>query len=140
ISLRGLCLASGRLEEAGQILVEWAGAVSQGMLPNRFSDYGEEAEFNAVDASLWFVVASHEYLEAIRARGRKLRTVDSKRLQEAVQSILTGYATGTRYHVRADADGLLSAGQAGVQLTWMDAKVGDWVVTPRIGKPVEVQA
>jgi predicted glycogen debranching enzyme len=139
IALRGLCLAAGRLEEARQILVAWAATVSEGMLPNRFPDHGETPEFNAVDASLWYVVAVYEFLAA--AAGRVQVQADEERaLRAAIEAILAGYAGGTRYGICADADGLLSAGQAGLQLTWMDAKVGDWVVTPRIGKPVEVQA
>jgi predicted glycogen debranching enzyme len=136
IALRGLCLATGRLDEARAILCEWAGAVSEGMLPNRFPDRGEEPEFNAVDAALWYVVAVHDFFQAsahVAAEERRL-------LGAAVERILAGYAAGTRFGIHADADGLLAAGVPGVQLTWMDAKVGDWVVTPRIGKPVEVQA
>ncbi len=145
IALRGLCLATGRLEEARDILVEWAHAVSQGMLPNRFPDRPEEApEFNAVDASLWYVVAVGEYLEATRGKDEAghcwLCGGESGCLEGAVKAILDGYASGTRHGIRMNADGLLAAGEGGVQLTWMDAKVGDWVVTPRIGKPVEVQA
>jgi predicted glycogen debranching enzyme len=140
IALRGLCLATGRLTEAGAILLEWAGAVSRGMLPNRFPDRGEEPEFNAVDASLWYIVAVHEYLEAASAAKHRITAEDRAKLTAAVEAILAGYADGTRYGIRADEDGLLSAGEPGVQLTWMDAKVGEWVVTPRSGKPVEVQA
>jgi predicted glycogen debranching enzyme len=140
IALRGLCLATGRLAEAGQILLEWAGAVSEGMLPNFFPDADKAPEFNSVDASLWYLIAVHELLEASAAAGRPVGPADRRRLQDAFGAILTGYARGTRYGIRADADGLLAAGEPGVQLTWMDAKVGDWVVTPRIGKPVEVQA
>jgi predicted glycogen debranching enzyme len=136
ISLRGLCLVTGRLDEAGAILLEWAGAVSNGMLPNRFPDRGEEPEFNAVDAALWYVVAVDAFLQAVPA----LPARDRARLAGAVSAILAGYARGTRYAIRVDDDGLLAAGEPGVQLTWMDAKLGDWVVTPRIGKPVEVQA
>ncbi|MFN0127302.1 MAG: amylo-alpha-1,6-glucosidase [Verrucomicrobiales bacterium] len=142
IALRGLCLATGRLEEARDILVEWAGAVSEGMLPNRFPDHGEKPEFNSVDASLWYVVAVHEYL-FLAAQQRPAEFVTdchTKQLRGAVEAILTGYRQGTRFGIRADADGLLACGEPGVQLTWMDAKVGNWVVTPRIGKPVEVQA
>ncbi|SDI16470.1 amylo-alpha-1,6-glucosidase [Paraburkholderia phenazinium] len=135
IAMRGLLLASGRHEAAESILLEWANTLSEGMLPNRFPDYGSAPEYNAVDASLWFVVAVHDYLSAEQA-GDATR----KRLQQAVEAILTGYSRGTRFGIRAADDGLLSAGVPGVQLTWMDAKVGDWVVTPRIGKPVEVQA
>lgn len=136
IALRGLCVATGRFDEAAAILLEWAGAVSEGMLPNRFPDRGSTPEFNAVDASLWYVVAVHAFL----ATGHRLPAAERRRLTEAVDAILDGYARGTRYGIRADDDGLLAAGETGVQLTWMDAKVGDWVVTPRIGKPVEVQA
>ena len=110
------------------------------MLPNRFPDRGETPEFNSVDASLWFVVAVHEFLAAAGRAGLPLALDDRARLEAAIDAILAGYAKGTRFGIRADADGLLAAGEPGVQLTWMDAKVGDWVVTPRIGKPVEVQA
>lgn len=140
IGLRGLCLATGRLEEAGAILGEWAGAVSEGMLPNRFPDRGEAPEYNSVDASLWYVVAVHEWLEACRAADRRVAPDERAALEAAVRAILSGYAEGTRYGIRSDSDGLLAAGVPGQQLTWMDARIGGWVVTPRIGKPVEVQA
>ena len=136
IALRGLCLATGRLDDARAILLEWAGQVSEGMLPNRFVEGGDQPEFNTVDASLWYVVAVHEYLEA----RRRVPAAERQRLLAAVQAILEGHAHGTRYGIRMEADGLLAAGVPGVQLTWMDARVGDWVVTPRIGKPVEIQA
>ena len=136
IALRGLCLATGRLDDARAILLEWAGAVSDGMLPNRFPERGETPEFNAVDAALWYVVAVHEFLEAVP----RPATADRQRLVGTVEAILTGYAAGTRYRIGVDGDGLLAAGEPGVQLTWMDARVGDRVVTPRTGKPVEVQA
>jgi predicted glycogen debranching enzyme len=140
IALRGLCLATGRLDEARAILLEWAGSVSEGMLPNRFPDRGDAPEFNAVDASLWYVVAVHDFLQAATASKFALARPDQQVLTRAIEAILSGYAKGTRYQIHVTDDGLLAAGQAGVQLTWMDAKVGDWVVTPRIGKPVEVQA
>jgi predicted glycogen debranching enzyme len=136
ISLRGLCLATGRLDEARDILVAWAGFVSQGMLPNRFPDVGDVPAYNSVDASLWYIVVVHEYLQLAPDGGGAARET----LLNAVDAILTGYSNGTRFGIVADSDGLLACGQPGVQLTWMDAKVGDWVVTPRIGKPVEVQA
>jgi predicted glycogen debranching enzyme len=137
IALRGVCLATGRVDEAAKILLEWAGAVSEGMLPNRFPDRGETPEYNSVDASLWFIVAVHE-LEA--AMGERLAPADRARLHAAAEAILHGYAQGTRFGIRADADGLLFSGAPGMQLTWMDAKAGDWVVTPRTGKAVEIQA
>ena len=135
IAVRGVCLATGRVHEAAQVLSAWADYVSDGMLPNRFPDAGEAAEYNSVDAALWYVIVVGELLD--RAT---LPAPERRRLLDAVQAILHGYAAGTRYGIHADRDGLLAAGEPGVQLTWMDAKVGDWVVTPRIGKPVEVQA
>lgn len=140
IALRGLCLATGRLEDARQILLAWVGTVSDGMLPNRFPDRGDTSEFNSVDASLWYVIAVHDFLTAMEKAGQKVLVRDRKALLEAIEEILSGYARGTRYAIAAKEDGLLAAGVPGVQLTWMDAKVGDWVVTPRIGKPVEIQA
>jgi predicted glycogen debranching enzyme len=140
IALRGLCLATGRLAHARSILLQWAGLVSEGMLPNRFVDQGDSPEFNSVDASLWYVVAVHEYLRAVEAIGRSVTESDRTTLTAAVIAIVAGYSQGTRFGIRLDHDGLLAAGEPGVQLTWMDAKVGDWVVTPRSGKPVEIQA
>ena len=140
IALRGLLLATGQLAGAEAILLEWAGTVSEGMLPNRFPDAGQAPEFNAVDASLWFVVAVHDVLEACAAAGRAVAAGVADRLQAACAAILDGYAAGTRFGIAADADGLLRAGVPGLQLTWMDAVTQGRVVTPRIGKPVEVQA
>jgi predicted glycogen debranching enzyme len=133
VALRGLCLAGGRLDVAREIALAWAGAVSEGMLPNRFVDDGEAPEFNAVDASLWYVVAVCELLQCDpRARHRNLA--------HAVASILDGYQKGTRFGIHVDEDALVAAGAPGAQLTWMDARVGERVITPRAGKPVEVQA
>jgi predicted glycogen debranching enzyme len=140
IAIRGLCLATGRLAEARNILLGWAGAVSEGMLPNRFTDHGETPEFNSVDASLWFVVAVHELLALVPKRSRLLTAVQRRTLETAITKIVQGYAAGTRFGIRMDRDGLLAAGVPGVQLTWMDARVGDRVITPRTGKPVEIQA
>jgi predicted glycogen debranching enzyme len=140
IALRGLCLATGRLDDARDILVEWAAHVSDGMLPNRFPDHGEAPEYNSVDAALWYVVAVHDLFETARLRGKRITKTDRKTLDDAIDAILTGYAGGTRHGIHVDDDGLVAAGVPGLQLTWMDAKVGDWVVTPRIGKPVEIQA
>jgi predicted glycogen debranching enzyme len=139
IAIRGLCIAPGRLALARDILLEWSHAVSEGMLPNRFPDSGETAEFNAVDASLWFVIAVHDLFERAGRDLSTLSAADRARLQTALQ-IVDGYAAGTRYGIKADGDGLLRAGVPGVQLTWMDARIGDRVITPRVGKPVEVQA
>jgi predicted glycogen debranching enzyme len=140
IALRGLCLAAGDLDTARAILLEWSSVVSEGMLPNRFPDQGDTPEYNSVDASLWYVIAVHDLLRAADAGKKKVPAEDRKKLLDAVEAILDGYSRGTRYGIRLDSDGLIAAGAPGVQLTWMDAKVGDWVVTPRMGKPVEVQA
>jgi len=140
IAMRGLMLATGHLAEAEAILLAWSGTVSEGMLPNRFLDTGTLPEFNAVDASLWFIVLTYEFLIAAEENGRAVTMEARHRLQDAVEAILQGYATGTRFAIAADSDGLLRAGVPGVQLTWMDAKIGDRPVTPRIGKPVEIQA
>ncbi len=139
IALRGICIAGDRLPDARAILLEWAEHVSEGMLPNFFPEGGSSAEYNSVDASLWYVIAVHDYLRASAAR-TQTNAADEPALGRAVTAIVAGYANGTRFGIRADDDGLLAAGVHGVQLTWMDAKVGDWVVTPRIGKPVEIQA
>jgi predicted glycogen debranching enzyme len=136
IALRGLCLSTGRLDAARDILVRWSSLLSQGMLPNRFPEGGDTPAYNSVDASLWFVVAVNDYLTAAASHASAHRLA----LAAAVEEILTAYSRGTRYRIGADSDGLLTCGEPGVQLTWMDAKVGDEVVTPRIGKPVEVQA
>jgi len=138
IALRGLLLATGQLAAAETILAAWAGLVSDGMLPNRRSDTGDTLDYNSVDAALWFVVAVDDLLREALDTGYAVR--EGRRLAQAVAAILDGYVGGTRYGIGLDKDGLLRAGEPGVQLTWMDAKVGDWVVTPRIGKPVEVEA
>jgi predicted glycogen debranching enzyme len=140
IAVRGLCFATGRFDDAKAILVEWAGAVSDGMLPNRFPDRAEPPEYNSVDASLFYVVAVHELLRAASAGRARVARRERERLVAAVAAILDGHRRGTRHGIRRDADGLLAAGEPGVQLTWMDAKIGDRVITPRIGKPVEIQA
>jgi predicted glycogen debranching enzyme len=140
IAIRGLCIATGRLTEARDILLEWSNAVSEGMLPNRFADSGEMPEFNAVDASLWFVIAVYELLDRVGSGAAVVCGASRARLHRAVHQIVEGYANGTRYRIHADVDGLLAAGEPGVQLTWMDARVDGREITPRIGKPVEIQA
>ncbi len=142
ISLPGLALVTGRPEVARSILETFAGFVDQGMLPNRFPDEGQPPEYNTVDATLWYFDAVWEYLEYVKGIGH----IDEglSLLQEiypVLQEIVEWHLRGTRYNIRVDReDGLLYAGKPGVQLTWMDAKVGGWVVTPRIGKPVEISA
>lgn len=144
IAMRGLCLARGRLSEARQLLLAWSALVSEGMLPNRFLDSDEPPEFNSVDASLWFIIAAGEFLQQTAnpeaAARAKLTSDDRAAIEQAIEEILLGYQTGTRFGIHLADDGLIAAGEPGVQLTWMDAKVGNWVVTPRIGKPVEIQA
>jgi predicted glycogen debranching enzyme len=140
IAVRGLCMATGRWEDAKSILLAWAGSVSAGRMPNRFLDHGEEAEFNTVDAALWFVIAAGELLQAAGRCGLDIDPEERSRLQGAISAIMERCASGSDYGVRLDTDGLLAAGRQGVQLTWMDARVGERVITPRIGKPVEVQA
>lgn len=136
ISLPGLCLATGRHEAARDILRSFAAYVDGGMLPNRFPDEGETPEYNTVDATLWYFVALYHYLEATHDLD-----LLSDTLWPVLREIARCHLQGTRYNIHVDpSDHLLYAGQEGVQLTWMDAKVGDWVVTPRIGKPVEINA
>ncbi len=135
LSIRGLCLATGRLDVARDVLCEWARHVSGGMLPNRFPDQGDVAEYHTADAALWFVVAADEFLRRTDPSPR-----DRSILESAIRSIVDGYAAGTRHGIAMDrSDGLLRAGERGLQITWMDAVVDGKVVTPRIGKPVELQ-
>ncbi|HZW08990.1 MAG TPA: amylo-alpha-1,6-glucosidase [Phycisphaerales bacterium] len=141
ISIRGLCIATGRLEEARQILTEWSRAQVEGLLPNRFPDVGEAPEFNSVDAALWYVQAAHDFLAAAkRARGLDLSPGDEKIIRRTCVRALQAYAAGTMHGIRMDRDGLLSCGEGDSSLTWMDARVEAHAVTPRVGKPVEVQA
>jgi predicted glycogen debranching enzyme len=135
IALAGLTLATNQTEIAKNILLEFSKHISQGMIPNRFPDAGDEAEYNTVDATLW-------YFEAIRAYAEKTGDYDFvyENLYQKLAEIIVWHLRGTRYQIHVDTDGLLYAGEEGAQLTWMDAKIGDWVVTPRIGKPVEIQA
>lgn len=135
ISLPGLCLVTGRWEIAWHTIESFAAHISQGMVPNRFPDIGEQPEYNTIDASLWFVHALERYWAYTKDKAR-VRAV----AWPAVKHIIDGYRQGTRYHIHMDEDGLIAGGVSGVQLTWMDAKVGDWIVTPRHGKPVEIQA
>lgn len=138
ISLPGLTLATGRAEIAREILKTFANYISQGMLPNRFPDDGNpltDADYNTVDATLWYIDAIRQYID-VTGDGGFL-----SQLFPVLQEIIAWHQKGTRFNIHLDSsDGLLYAGEVGVQLTWMDAKVGNWVVTPRIGKPVEINA
>lgn len=135
ISLPGLALVANRHNVADRILSTFARYVCAGMLPNRFPDEDKAPEYNTVDATLW-------YFEAIRTYHAATDDDDLlHRLFPVLEEIIDWHRRGTRYRIHVDpADGLLCAGQEGVQLTWMDAKVGDRVITPRIGKPVEINA
>jgi predicted glycogen debranching enzyme len=135
IALPGLTLVNGRWDVAKHVLSEFSKHVDQGMLPNRFPDAGEAPEYNTVDATLWFFEAVRSFLQYTRDY-EFVRTT----LYHVLKDIIDWHVRGTRYQIHVDEDGLLFAGEPGVQLTWMDAKVGDWVVTPRHGKPVEIQA
>lgn len=135
IALPGLTLVTGRADLARSILLEFASYVDRGMLPNHFPDTCEAPEYNTIDATLWFFEAVRKLLEY---------TADfefvKSRLYGKMADMIGWHIRGTRYGIHVDQDGLLAGGEPVVQLTWMDAKVGDHVITPRIGKPVEVQA
>jgi predicted glycogen debranching enzyme len=133
IALPGLALATSRPEIARQILLAFSGYVDGGMLPNTFPDVGGKPEYNSVDAALWYFEAVRQYFAA---------TQDAATLQKLfpiLAGMIDAHLAGTRYNIHVDNDdGLLYAGGPGIQLTWMDVKIGDWVVTPRTGKPVEI--
>ena len=136
ISLPGIALGTGRVDLAAATLRAFVPFIDRGMLPNRFPDDGAAPEYNTVDAALWFVEAVREC-----AASPGVDPGFAAEMFPALQAVIDGYMAGTRYEIGVDeADGLVRAGVPGVQLTWMDAKVGDWVVTPRIGKPVEINA
>jgi predicted glycogen debranching enzyme len=135
ISLPGLTLVTRRRELAKSILLGATRYLDEGMLPNRFPDSGERPDYNTVDATLWFFAAVDAF---VRYTG-DVRFVKNH-LYEKMVSIIGWHERGTRYGIHLGSDGCIESGHAGAQLTWMDAKVGDWVVTPRAGKPVEVQA
>jgi predicted glycogen debranching enzyme len=135
IALPGLALVTGRSDIAKQILLAFARYADAGMLPNNFPDAGGRPEYNSVDAALWYFEAVRQYFAA---------TQDNATLQKlfsVLAAMIDAHIAGTRYNIHVDStDGLLYAGGPGIQLTWMDAKIGDWVVTPRTGKPVEINA
>jgi predicted glycogen debranching enzyme len=143
ISLPGLALTTGRPEVAARVLRTYAHYVDQGMLPNRFPEEGQAPEYNTADATLWYFEAIRCYQAALR-RHDENTTVDHHLLRDlfpVLAEIVDWHRRGTRYGIGLDPDdGLLRAGEEGHQLTWMDAKVEDWVVTPRSGKPVEINA
>lgn len=135
IALPGVALATGRPDVARLILLAFVPYVDAGMLPNNFPDAGGKPGYNSVDAALWYFEAARQYFAATRD------TATLQKLFPVLVGMIDAHVAGTRYNIHVDsADGLLYAGGPGVQLTWMDAKIGDWVVTPRTGKPVEVNA
>jgi predicted glycogen debranching enzyme len=135
IALPGLTLATGRPDVARQILLAFARYADGGMLPNNFPDGGGTPEYNTVDAALWYFEAVRQYF------GTTGDTQTLQKLFPVLAGIIDAHVKGTRYQIHVDStDGLLYSGEAGVQLTWMDAKIGDWVVTPRTGKAVEINA
>ena len=135
IALPGLTLAAGRPDVAKKILLAFSRYVDSGTLPNNFPDAGGQPEYNTVDAALWYFEAVRQYLDSTK----DIATL--QKLFPVLAGIIDAHLKGTRFNIHVDpADGLLYAGGPGVQLTWMDAKIGDWVVTPRTGKPVEINA
>lgn len=134
ISLPGLTLTTGRPEVAADILRSFAEVVDEGLVPNRFPDGGSPPEYNTVDATFWFIEAIRQQLEATDDMSFAVS------LLPVLEEMVDALEDGTHYGIGIDSDGLIRAGEEGVQLTWMDAKVGDWVVTPRRGKPIEVNA
>jgi predicted glycogen debranching enzyme len=135
VALAGLTLATGRRAEARAILVEWATWLKDGLLPNRFPDQGESPEYNSADASLWFIAAAERYVAATNDVALQ------HQIYPVIAEIINQYLVGTSFGIGIDAeDNLLQAGASGVALTWMDARVGESVVTPRRGKPVELSA
>lgn len=135
IAFPGLLLVTGRHEEAFQVLCDYASFARDGLIPNRFPDQTEEPDYNTVDASLWFFAAAQAYLAYT---GDRAAVVD--KLLDPMREMAAHYLRGTRYGIGTGPDGLLHAGQPGFAVTWMDAKLGDWVVTPREGYPVEINA
>jgi len=135
ISLTGLAFARGRFDTAREILLAFAAHMRDGVIPNRFPDGDDEPEYNNVDGTLWFV-------NAVGELARRTGDIEFVRTQlyTRLKEFIEWHERGTIYSIRADEDGLLGAGQDDVQLTWMDAKLGDYVVTPRAGKAVEIQA
>lgn len=133
ISLPGVCLHTGRVDLARRILRDYASQLNEGLIPNRFTEVGETPDYNTVDATLWFANAIYRTLQT------EWDEVFAAEMLTALEEVYRWHLAGTAFGIHVDpADGLLSQGEPGVQLTWMDAKVGDWVVTPRHGKPVEI--
>lgn len=135
ISIPGVCLATGQVAVARQILRDYAFQCRKGLVLNRFVEQGETPDYNTVDATLWFVNAIYKTLQ------KEWDEAFAVSIIETLEEIYEWHLRGTEFGIKVDSlDGLLTQGEAGVQLTWMDAKVGEWVVTPRHGKPIEINS
>ncbi|MCX8129258.1 MAG: amylo-alpha-1,6-glucosidase [Clostridia bacterium] len=135
IAFTGLTLVTKRFQDARDILYTFSRYVKDGLIPNMFSDVGQEPAYNTVDAALWYFEAVNKYIEYTGDY-----TFIKKDIYDALTQILNKYIDGTHFKIKMDKDYLIGAGDEKTQLTWMDAKVGDWVVTPRHGKAVEINA
>ena len=145
IALPGLTIEAGRPDEAGRVLEAFASAAADGLIPNRFAEESGRAEYNTVDASLWYLQALAAYVqwcsEQQTAHDPDWADAVRDRLWPVACDVVSRYAEGTRFGIHADADGLILAGDENTQLTWMDARTSDGrPVTPRYGKAVEIQA
>lgn len=137
-SVRGLCIATGRLDDAKRILLPWVATLSRGLFPTTFPEGAAQPRYDAVDAPLWFIVAARELLRAPADGRRRLTAAERNTLRGAIEAILPWYVEGTRHRIRMDEDGLLAAGEPDARVTWMDKACG--AIAPRVGKAVEVQA
>ncbi len=144
ISMRGLTISNGELQLAKEIFCSWLNLLSEGMFPNKLPERPEESkielEYNSVDAPLWFIVSAYEFIKAAQVRTFPLDRLFEKQLLGAIDQIMTKYINGTRFGIHADTDGLITYGQEGLALTWMDARINNSPVTARNGKAVEIQA
>ena len=138
IAFTGLTLATRRFDEAREILLTFAKYIHHGLVPNMFPDDGQPPLYNTADASLWYFYAVHQYLNYCDTpeAWEFIRTD----IYPALKQIISAYMEGTDFSIYMDTDGLIHAGSGNDQVTWMDVRVGDWVVTPRHGKPVEINA
>ena len=134
VALPGLTLMTGRAEVARQVLLTWSHFVHDGLVPNRFPDAGDAPEYHTADATLWYLWAIDQYIQ----------TTDDldllRALYPTIRDIIAWHRRGTRHNIHVAEDGLIYCGHAGINLTWMDAKIGERVITPRTGKPIEINA
>ena len=135
VSLPGLTMSIGRFQDARAILTNYARHSRYGLVPNDFPDRGIQPEYDSVDASLWFIMACHKYIEATNDV-EFLRGI----IWDTMESIIAAYRIGTKFNIHEDHDGLIISGIDGVEVSWMNERIGDWTATPRIGKCVEVNA